>query len=161
MISSEISSSDRSGYTIFQIQKYLFFNENVKKLGFSFCSFFEILQKYSDFVNSNHYIGKITSKSIRLQPVFIPKKFEVNKKQIFSSEKRRNLGNYSLVLRRGFLIQCAMVLFKYKRLHKMFLLFIHNYCKYKCIFLHACVAILIVQKYLQAKFSEIFVFINS
>ena len=36
---------------------------------------------------------KNTSKSIRLQPVFIKNKFEVNKKQIFSSEKMRNSGN--------------------------------------------------------------------
>ena len=36
---------------------------------------------------------KITSKSIRLQPVFIKKRLEVNKKQILSSEKMRNLDN--------------------------------------------------------------------
>ena len=34
-----------------------------------------------------------SEKSIRLQPVFIQKRFEVNKKQIFSSEKMRNSGN--------------------------------------------------------------------
>ena len=35
----------------------------------------------------------ITSKAIRLQPVFILKKYEVSKKLIFLSEKMRNPGN--------------------------------------------------------------------
>ena len=49
---------------------------------------------FSDFINSYDCIGKITSNSIRLQPVFIKKKmFEVDKKQTFSSEKMRNSGN--------------------------------------------------------------------
>ena len=50
-------------------------------------SFFDILPKFSDFVNSNDSIGKITSKSIRIQPVFITKIFKVNKKQIFLGKK--------------------------------------------------------------------------
>ena len=36
--------------------------------------FFEILPKFSDFVNFDDCIEKITSKLIRLQPVFIKKK---------------------------------------------------------------------------------------
>ena len=32
--------------------------------------FFEILPKFSDFVNSDDWIGKITSKSIKLYPDF-------------------------------------------------------------------------------------------
>ena len=46
-----------------------------------------MLPKFSDFVNS--YVRKKTSKSIRLQLVFIKQKFEVNKKQIFSSEEMK------------------------------------------------------------------------
>ena len=41
-------------------------------LGF-FAVFYEILPKFSDFINSDDCIGKITSKSMRLQPVFIQK----------------------------------------------------------------------------------------
>ena len=53
-----------------------------------------ILPKFNNFVNSDDCIGKITSKYIRLQPVFIQKtKIEVNKKQTFSNEKMRNPGN--------------------------------------------------------------------
>ena len=48
-------------------------NLHVKNCGFFFAFFFEILPKLSDFVNSGDYIGKITSKSIRLQTVFIQK----------------------------------------------------------------------------------------
>ena len=45
-------------------------------------------------VNSDDLIGKMTSKSIWLQHIFIFKKgSEVDKKQILSSEKMRNLGN--------------------------------------------------------------------
>ena len=36
--------------------------------------FFELLQKFNDFVNSDDCIGKITSKSISLYPIFIKKK---------------------------------------------------------------------------------------
>ena len=50
--------------------------------------FFEILPKLSVFVNTDDCIGKFTTKSIRLQLVFLSKKkFEVNKKSYFSSEK--------------------------------------------------------------------------
>ena len=37
--------------------------------------------------------GKITSKSISLQPDFNQKRFEVDIKQFFSGEKMRNSGN--------------------------------------------------------------------
>ena len=45
-----------------------------------FCSSFEIPPKFSDFVNSYDFIGKFTSKSIELPPVFIKDKLQVNKK---------------------------------------------------------------------------------
>ena len=49
---------------------------------------------FSDFVISDDCIGKITLKSIRLYPVFIKKKFEVNRKiDFFSNEKMRHSGN--------------------------------------------------------------------
>ena len=51
-------------------------------LGF-FCSFFKILSKFSDFAYSDGCIGRITSKSIRLQTLFIEKRFEVNKNRFF------------------------------------------------------------------------------
>ena len=56
---------------------------------------FELLLKFSDFVNSDHCIGKITLNSIRLRPLFIPKKYiKLKKKQDFASEKIKNSGNY-------------------------------------------------------------------
>ena len=61
--------------------------------GFFFAVFEEILPKFRDFVNSDDCIGKSTSKSIRLQPVLFKKRLEINKKQIFSSEKLKNSGN--------------------------------------------------------------------
>ena len=48
----------------FVVFAYIFLNTNTK---------------FSDFVNSDDCIREITSKYIRLQPVFIKKKFEVNK----------------------------------------------------------------------------------
>ena len=45
-----------------------------------FIYFFELLPKFSNFVNSNDCIGKITLEYIRLYPVFIQKRFEINKK---------------------------------------------------------------------------------
>ena len=44
--------------------------------------FFEILQKFRDFVNSDDCIGKSSSNSIRLQPVVFEKRLESNKKKI-------------------------------------------------------------------------------
>ena len=43
-------------------------------LAFFIAVFIEIPSKFSDFVNFNDCIGKIISKSIRLEPVFIQKK---------------------------------------------------------------------------------------
>ena len=47
---------------------------------------------FSDFVNFDDCIRKITTKSIRLLPVYVQKRFEVNKKLSFSSEKMRDSG---------------------------------------------------------------------
>ena len=69
-----------------------------------FCSsfFLKILRKFSDFVNSDDYIGK---KHIKIYQTTIRfyswKIFEVNKKQIFSSEKMRNFGNCMIMLTRS------------------------------------------------------------
>ena len=62
---------------------------------FYYTVFFKwIFPKISGFVNSADWIGKITSKSIRLQRVFIEKRgFEVDKKRFFSSEKKINSSN--------------------------------------------------------------------
>ena len=49
--------------------------------------FLELLPKFNDFINSDDYIGKIASKSIRLQPVFIQKIFVFNKKILFLVKK--------------------------------------------------------------------------
>ena len=74
MVSAERSSSYPSENTLFQIKKYFFIYKNqflgekLEILGFFF---FKILPNFSDFVNYNDCIGKSTSKSIRLQPVFI------------------------------------------------------------------------------------------
>ena len=59
------------------------------------------LKKCNDVVNSKGCIEKITSKSNRLQPVFVLKRFEANKKTDFHIKKTRNSGN-QIVPRRGF-----------------------------------------------------------
>ena len=51
--------------------------------------FFKLLLKFSDFINSDDGIRKITSKSNRLQPVFVLKRFEANKKTDFHIKKKR------------------------------------------------------------------------
>ena len=57
--------------------------------------FFKLLPNFTDFENSDDSIGKITSKSIRLQPVFIQKNnLKQIKKQIFSGGKLKNSDNY-------------------------------------------------------------------
>ena len=69
MVSSERSSSDLSEYTYFKIFKYCFIYNNTflgEKL--------KLMPEFSDFINSDDCIGKITSKSIKLFPVFIQKK---------------------------------------------------------------------------------------
>ena len=64
MVSSKISSSDISVYmpyfdlkNIGLIYKNQFFGEKLKILGF-FGSFFKLLPKFKDFLNSDHYVGK-------------------------------------------------------------------------------------------------------
>ena len=93
MVSSERSNSDLSEYTLFQISK-----------------------KFSDFVNSDDPIGKITSKSIRLHPVFIQKKIlSLEKTDFFLVKKMRNSGiciyDYAhSFFGEDFLIQCAVLI---------------------------------------------------
>ena len=78
MRSSEISSSELSEYTPFPPKKYIFIIKN-QLLGDNFRFiflhfFFEILPKFSDLVNSDDCIGKVTSNYVSLQQDFIKKK---------------------------------------------------------------------------------------
>ena len=58
----------------FNSYKNQFLGEKLKKLvSFFFVVFFKILLKFSDFVISDNCIGKIISKYIGLQPVYIQK----------------------------------------------------------------------------------------
>ena len=72
--SSERSSSDLPEYTLFLIQinhfiyNNQFLGEKLNSLSFAF--FFEILPKFSEFVNSDHCEAKNHIQSIRLQLVF-------------------------------------------------------------------------------------------
>ena len=52
----------------------------MKYFRFFLAVFFEIVPKFSDFVNSDDCIGNITPKSIRLQSVFFLN-IDVNKKK--------------------------------------------------------------------------------
>ena len=73
--------------------------KNVKKnVVIFFAGFiFKLLSKLSDFINSDDWIGKITSKSVRLEPVFIRKKIsKLIKKQIFACEKMMNLNDFEV-----------------------------------------------------------------
>ena len=58
--------------------------------------FFKLHPKFTDLINSDDYIGKITSKSIRLFLSRFHSKTDLNliEKDIISSEKMRNSGNY-------------------------------------------------------------------
>ena len=82
MVSAERSNSDLSEYTLVNIQKYSFINinqflgEKWKYLGFFLQCSSKLFPMFSKFINSDDCIGKITSKSIRLEPVFIQKKIE-------------------------------------------------------------------------------------
>ena len=58
---------------------------------FYFAVFYKLLPKCRDFMNFDDCIGKITSKAIRLNLVFIKKKIEFNKKIDYYSEKMRNI----------------------------------------------------------------------
>ena len=75
--------------------------------------FLKLLPKFCDFVCSNDCIRKITSKSIRLYPVFILKNdLKVIKKGIIFCEKMRVLGYHIQDYTHsffGFLIQCAIL----------------------------------------------------
>ena len=77
----------------FHLLKSIFRWKMNKCLFFLQFFFFKLLLKLTGLLNSDDCIGKIISKSIRLKPVFIKKWFEVNKKQVFSSEKLINSGN--------------------------------------------------------------------
>ena len=55
---------------------------------FFFAAFFEILPKFSDFVNSDDYIRKIICKYIKLQPASIKKKDSKVIKNLFFQEKK-------------------------------------------------------------------------
>ena len=77
MFSLEKSCSDLSEYTLFQIKNIFFIYKN-QFLGenwifnFFWAVFFKLLPKFfTDFINSDNCMGKITSKSIRLKPVLI------------------------------------------------------------------------------------------
>ena len=53
---------------------------------FIFCSFFfKLFQKFSDFLNPEDFIGKRTSKTIRLYPIFNKKKGLFVMKKIINS----------------------------------------------------------------------------
>ena len=96
--------------------------KNCRKEPTNFSFFFKLLPQFSDFVNSNHCIGKITSKCIQL---LLKKTFQVDEKQIFSSEKIRNLGNFIYeYARRGFLIRFSVLV---QSLLKLILMFVINF----------------------------------
>ena len=87
MVSSVRSSSDLSECNLFQIEEIFFIYNNqflfekIKMFSFFCCSFFfKLLPKHSDYINSDDCIEKITTKSIKIYPVFNFKKFEFNKK---------------------------------------------------------------------------------
>ena len=60
---------------------------------FFLCSFFLLLPKFTDLMNFDNCIGKITSKSIRLYPVFF-KDLNLIIKELFLV-KMRSSGNYN------------------------------------------------------------------
>ena len=60
----------RSKKYILFIFKNKFSGKKMKLFRFFFRIFFELLPKFSDLLNSDNYIGKITSNSIRIYPVF-------------------------------------------------------------------------------------------
>ena len=57
--------------------------------------FLKLFPKFSDFINSDDCIGKIISNLLEYIQFSFKIRFEVDKKYIFSSEKMRNLGNYT------------------------------------------------------------------
>ena len=83
MVSSERSDADQSELIILKkkiVYINTFLSENLKKCRFFYRYIFKVLQKFSDFVNSDDCIEKLTSKYVRLYPVFIKRICEMNKK---------------------------------------------------------------------------------
>ena len=79
MVQLERSNIALSDYTLFKLKKIFFIYKNQflcekGKIVFYFCSLFWILPKFSNCRNPDDCIGKLASKSIGLQPVFILKK---------------------------------------------------------------------------------------
>ena len=77
MVWSEWSSLDISDSIVFQVWKYFLFikiDVYVRRYNFLMFFLFELLLKFSDSVNSNNSVGKSTSDSIRIYPVFFIKK---------------------------------------------------------------------------------------
>ena len=76
-VASERSSWDLSEYILFHTKKIIFylkkliFRWKINNFKFSSCNSYEILRKFIGYINSGDCIGKITSKSIRIQPDFI------------------------------------------------------------------------------------------
>ena len=66
----------------------------IKKCRFLFAVFFKLHTNFSDLINSDDFIEKIISKAIRLYSFFIFFYLNLVKKEIISSEKMRNSGNY-------------------------------------------------------------------
>ena len=64
----------------------------MKIFRFLFAVFIEIFPTFNDFVNSSDCTGKIISKSIRLQPVFNQKRFQVDKKHFFFLVKKLEIS---------------------------------------------------------------------
>ena len=80
---------------------------------FLFFFLLEILQKFNDLVNSDDCIGKITSKSIRLQQFFYRKKIKdlkLIKNRFYSSEKMINSGELLTRSSERLFINCAVLL---------------------------------------------------
>ena len=97
MISPERSSSDLSEYTLYKIKeifvylKIQFLGEKLKNYVICLQFFFKIFPKFSDFINSDlQNVSENSSKSIRLQPVFIEQKqlLKLIKRGIFFLEKK-------------------------------------------------------------------------
>ena len=70
MIASEKSHQNLSDHNQFLFK--IKFEIDTKMIFFCFSNsfFFKLLQEFTDFINSDNCIGKIASKSIRIDPVF-------------------------------------------------------------------------------------------
>ena len=58
MVSSERRSRDLSEYTLFKNKKKFYKNQFLGEICWFFCSFFKLLTKFSDFINSDDCIKK-------------------------------------------------------------------------------------------------------